>query len=306
MYALLHFFLCIFVCSPLGPRKPWIILSFSHLTSPFSSPAFSPQHAVVQSGLARWVRLPAGWDRTQLHPVCGGGQQCTPGGAAGRGPGPGDWGSQCVYTGSSGCHCHRPDSEEHPSQYRSGVPHTAGLTAFESITEAMHASSHIVLIFRFISFFFFLLSTSTMFNVFFLIVSSAAAPSFILFFVPVSLKKIPICSDWSAPIGLRKHQRPLFQISSADVLPPWLCWGCGLGHRLLYHRDLLYIQKSNGNIFLQYGIFNVCRITHHITVAMYWEWLWGVLWLTWNSYLFFLPYRWTLYRVRMVVTGSPS
>ena len=41
---------------------------------------------------------------------------------------------------------------------------------------------------------------------FFLIVSSAAAPSFILFSCACLFKKIPVRSDWSAPIGLRKHQ----------------------------------------------------------------------------------------------------
>ncbi|TNN36740.1 hypothetical protein EYF80_053096 [Liparis tanakae] len=78
------------------------------------------QHAVVQPGLARRVRLPAGRQRPLLHPVCGGGQQRPPGGAAGGGPGPGDRGPQRVDAGAPGSRRHRPDAEEHPSQHRNG------------------------------------------------------------------------------------------------------------------------------------------------------------------------------------------
>lgn len=98
-----------------------------------SSPSFSPQYAVVQSGLARGLWLSAWGQWTKLYPVGGGGQQRPPGGVAGRGPGPGDRGSQCVNAGSPSRHCYRPDSEEHSSQYRSRVPHTAGPAPFQSI-----------------------------------------------------------------------------------------------------------------------------------------------------------------------------
>lgn len=91
------------------------------------SPFSSPQHAVIQPGLARGVWLPAGGEWTQLYPVCGGGQQCPPGRVAGWGPSPGDRRSQCVNPGSTSRDRHCPDSEEHPPQYRSSVPHSAGL-----------------------------------------------------------------------------------------------------------------------------------------------------------------------------------
>lgn len=100
-------------------KKPFPSLSFS--------PCSSPQHAIIQPGLAWGVWLPAGGKWTQLYPVCGGGQQRPPGRVAGWGPSPGDRRSQCVRPGSTGRDCHCPDSEEHPPQYRSGVPHSAGL-----------------------------------------------------------------------------------------------------------------------------------------------------------------------------------
>lgn len=106
----------------------------SHLFFILSSPPFSPQYAVIQSGLARGLWLSARGQWTQLHPVSGRGQQRPPGRAAGRGPGPGDWGSQRVNTGSPSRHCYCPDSEEHSSQHRSRVPHTAGPAPFQSIT----------------------------------------------------------------------------------------------------------------------------------------------------------------------------
>lgn len=128
-------------CSKVEPTlKPLVcVLSASPLTYLIpSSPSLSPQHAIIQPGVAGGVRLPAGRQWTQLHPVCGGGQQCPPGRVAGRGPGPGDRGAQRVNAGSPGCHRHRPDSEEHPSQHWSGVPHTAGPRTFESITDVIY------------------------------------------------------------------------------------------------------------------------------------------------------------------------